>query len=146
MDETLIYVSIISGLFMIAGLEVMTHNWFRKERFKFETYNLKKQNDLKLKKMAKELGIGKYAPQEPILEEKQAGNILSQYLPEIIKNLEPDQLAALADRFLPESEERTEGGMLDGILKYAAENPEIAKSFLEGVTGGKKKSEYSSQV
>jgi hypothetical protein len=146
MDETLIYVSIISGLFMIAGLEVMTHNWFRKERFKFETYNLKKQNDLQLKKMAKELGIGKYAPQEPIIEEKQSGNILSQYLPEIIKNLEPDQLAALADRFIPEREESGGGFDLDSILEYAAKNPEIAKSFLEGVTGGKKRAEYNSQV
>jgi len=66
MDEAFIWVSVISGLFGIIGLELLTHNWFRKERFKIEAYNLKKQNDLQLKKMAKELGLdtGKKVPVE----------------------------------------------------------------------------------
>ena len=146
MDDSIIWVTIISGLFGIFGLELLTHNWFRKERFKFEVYNLKKQNDLQLKKMAKELGIGKYAPPEVIMEEKQPSNILSQYLPEIIKNLEPDQLAALADRFIPEKEESGGGFDLDSILEYAAKNPEVAKAFLGGVVGGKKGQDGASQV
>ena len=148
MDDSIIWVTIISGLFGIFGLELLTHNWFRKERFKFEVYNLKKQNDLQLKKMAKELGIGKYAPQEVIMEEKQPSNILSQYLPEIIKNLEPDQLAALADRFIPEKDEGGSSSFdLDSILEYAAKNPEVAKAFLGGVVGGKKgQNEPPSQV
>jgi len=147
MDESLIYVSIISGIFGLIGLQLITHNWFRKERFKFEVYNLKKQNDLQLKKMAKDLGIGKYAPQEVVMEEKQPSNLISTYLPEIIKNLEPDQLAALADRFIPQGEDSGGGGLdLDGILEYAAKNPEVAKAFLGGVVGGKKVQGDNAQV
>lgn len=139
MDEAFIYVSVISGLFGLIGLQLLTHNWFKKERFKLEAYNMKKQNDLQLKKMAKDMGIsyGKSNIPEPI----QSSNPISSLLPEIVKNLEPEQISALADRFMPQGEDgggSDSGFNIDSILEYAAKNPEVAKAFLGGLTGGKK--------
>lgn len=141
MDESFIWVSVISGLFGLVGLELLTHNWFRKERFKLEAYNMKKQNELQLKKMAKELGLtmGKSSVPEPI----QSNNMISQFLPEIIKNLEPEQLSALADRFIPENEEG--GGSTDGLIDWALKNPDVLKGIVQGFSGAKKENTESGE-
>jgi len=52
MDEALIYCTIIGGIFGLLSLQLMSRNWFKKERFKFEVLSLKKRQDLELKKLA----------------------------------------------------------------------------------------------
>jgi len=102
---------------------------------------MKKQNELQLKKMAKELGLtmGKNTVPEPI----QSNNLISTFLPEIIKNLEPEQLSALADKFIPEAEEG--GGSSDGLIDFALKNPEILKGIVQGFTGAKKENADSGE-
>ena len=57
MDEAFIVVSVVSGLFTLAGIMLLNHNWFKKERFKLEVFSAKKEFDMKLKKMARDMGL-----------------------------------------------------------------------------------------
>jgi len=151
MDEVFIYVTVISSLFGILGLLIINFFWFKKQTFKVKLDFLKKKNDLEFKKLAKELGLptGKNQQTQTYATEEKSENPLSALIPEIVKNLDAEQIGALADRFLPSSDDG--GGVggfdIDTILKYAAENPEVAKAFLGGLTGGKKtQSNEPSQV
>ena len=150
MDEAFIWVSVISGLFGIAGLQLLTHNWFRKERFKLETYNLKKQNDLQLRKMARDLGLDLKKPPQSIEHaplSDQKPNLLAEILPSLVKNLDGEQISALAERFLPAAAEQESGGGIGDLIgDFITENPEMVKSFLGGLKGGAQKTENSSQV
>lgn len=131
MDESFVIVSVISGIFGILGLELLTHNWFRKERFKFETQSLKKRQDLELKKLARDMGIG-----TPSLPRQAAGDNVGSLL-EIAKGLQPDQLGAIADIIqgqVGSGEGMPEG--LDGLLEFAMKNPDLVKGFLGGVNKG----------
>lgn len=150
MDEAFIWVSVISGLFGILGLQLLTHNWFRKERFKLEAYNLKKQNDLQLRKMARDLGLDLKKPpqsieQAPLSDQKP--NLLAEILPSLVKNLDGEQISALAERFLPAAAEQESGGGIGDLIgDFITENPEMVKSFLGGLKGGAQKTENTSQV
>ena len=57
MDDALIYVALISGLFTLAAISLMNMNWFKRERFKFSNQFEKRKYDLQLKKMARDLGL-----------------------------------------------------------------------------------------
>lgn len=147
MDEAFVYVSVISGIFGLIGLQLLTHNWFRKERFKVETYNLKRQNDLQLKKMAKDLGLslGKSTPQNNINAPgplDNIGNLLT-----LAKGLSPEQLQGIIGIVTGQGGgnietgdviEESEGGLegVDGLVDFATKNPEIVKSFLGGLKNG----------
>lgn len=155
MDEAFIVVSIISGVFGILGLELLTHNWFRKERFKIEAYNLKKQNDLQLKKMAKELGLDTKSstPQNNLTNAAgPLGNIGG--LLDLAKNLKPGQLEEIIDivagRGGGEEEGPEESGGISGAIGdflATEQGQQIAQSFLKGVTSGTQKTtDTGSQV
>lgn len=138
MDEAFIWVSIISGIFGLLGLELLSHNWFKKERFRFETYNLKKQNDLQLKKMARDMGISSTPPPH---RSTAAGDNIGGLL-EIAKNLPPDSLGAIADIIQGrlgggegEGELLPEG--MEGLIDFAVKNPDIVKGFMGGLTKDK---------
>ena len=93
MDESFIVVSIISGLFGILGLQLLTHNWFKKERFKLEAHNLKKENDIRLKKLARDLGLDtKQGGGPPAALGGDIGGLLG-----LAKNLSKDQIADIID-------------------------------------------------
>jgi len=144
MDESLIVVSIISTLGMIAAIELLNHNWFRREHFKVTTSFEKKSNDLKIKKLAHELGLStQKAPSEP--SEKTGGmGLVSAVLPELLKNMDPDALANIATNLIGNyggAAEETEGGggISDILGDLIANNPEMVKSFLEGFKGARDK-------
>jgi hypothetical protein len=147
MDEAFIWVSVISGLFGILGLELLTHNWFRKERFKVETYNLKKQNELQLRKMARDMGLDTKKGVSPPLETPFSSNsqgLLGQLAPfaPLLKNLDGEQISALIDRFIPQAEEEevgSGGGIGDMLGEFVQNNPEIVQSFLGGLKSGTQK-------
>lgn len=139
MDEAIIWVSIISGVFGLIGLELMSHNWFKKKRFEFEVYNLKKQQDLQLKKMAKELGLSS-SPQTN-KNSLTAGDGVGSLL-DMAKSLSPDQLGVIADVIQGrlgggegEGSPMPEG--LDGLVDFAVKNPDIIKGFMDGMKQGK---------
>lgn len=147
MDEALIWVSIISGLFGIVGLELLTHNWFRKERFKIEAYNLKKQNDLQLKKMAKELGLdtGKKVPVEiggggalgnigGLLEGARALGITDRQIRDIVSTfLNKDA----PEDMIEEEEGPGNSGILGGALGEFLES-DTGRGLIKGLSQGLK--------
>jgi hypothetical protein len=137
MDEAFIIVSIISGLFGILGLELISHNWFKKERFKFEVSSLKKRQDLELKKMSRDMGLSSTPSLKNLAAPDNVGSLLN-----IAKNLSPDALGQIADIIQGrigggegEGELLPEG--LDGLLEFATKNPDIVKGFLTGLNKGK---------
>jgi len=138
MGTAVIISSAISAVFGLLALEVMSHNWFKKERFKFETFNLKKQNDLQLKKMARDMGLSGTPPHR---NSTAAGDNVGGLL-ELAKGLNPDQLGAIADIIQGrlgggegEGELLPEG--IDGLIEFATKNPDIVKGFLNGANKGK---------
>jgi hypothetical protein len=140
MDEAFIIVSIISGIFGILGLELISHNWFKKERFKFEVFNLKKRQDLELKKMARDMGLESTSSSRKAVQygSDNVGSLL-----DLAKSLPPDSLGAIADII----QGRLGGGEgdgqvvpegIDGLLDFAMKNPDIVKGFLSGAKEGSK--------
>jgi len=139
MDEAFIWVSVISGIFGLLALELMSHNWFKKERFKFEVFNLRKQNDLQLKKMARDMGLQSTPPHT---KSTAAGSDNIGGLLELAKGLNPDQLGTIADIIQGrlgggegEGEVIPEG--LEGLVDFAIKNPDIVKGFISGANKGK---------
>lgn len=138
MDEAFIWVSVISGIFGLLGLELISHNWFKKERFKFEVFNLKKQNDLQLKKMARDMGLSS-TPSHT--KSTAVGDNLGGLL-DLAKGLPPESLGAIAEIIQGrlgggegEGSPMPEG--LDGLVDFAVKNPDIIKGFMDGMKQGK---------
>jgi hypothetical protein len=133
MDDAFIIVSIISGLFGIIGLMILDRNWFRRERFKFDQDTQKKEMTLRFKKMSRDLGLDtKLPPYQP--SASNPSDVISGLLP-LLKNINPDQLGAIADILGgQEAEGGGEGGGIEqGIIDFATKNPEMVKNFLEGL-------------
>lgn len=115
------------------GLQLLTHNWFKKEKFKFEVSQLKKQNDLQLKKMARDLGITSTLKTPPPIAS--TGNIL-----DLAKNLNPDQIAGIISALtggnvggsspLQEDLEDEDEMGISNLIEFARKNPEIVKGFM----------------
>lgn len=150
MDESFVIVSVVSGIFGIIGLQLLTHNWFRKERFKIESYNLKKQNDLQLRKMARDLGLDLKKPAKsndfaPVSNEKP--DLLSSILP-LAKTMDRDTVLNLIDKYLDNYEPDDDGGSAGGLLESLIQDPEVIQSFLGGLKGGaqKQQNESTAQV
>lgn len=133
MDEAFIVVTVISSLFGILGLLILDRNWFRRERFKFDMDLRKQEAALNFKKMRKDLGLDTKTP--PFRNPQSSlPDIASGILP-LLKNINPDQLGAIADILGGQGGAETEegGGQFDGLLDFAAKNPDIIKSFLDGM-------------
>jgi hypothetical protein len=142
MDEAFIVVSVITSLFGILGLLILDRNWFRRERFKFEQDTQKKEYALRFKKMARDMGLDTKVSTPPY--RNPAASPIDNIAPllGLAKNLNPDQLGAITDILTggggggDEAPEGLPGG-LDGLLEFAAKNPDIVKGFMEGLTKGK---------
>ncbi len=130
MEEGLIWASLIGGLFGILGLLILNFFWFRKETFKFNLDFKKKEADLNFKKMRKDLGLD--SKSIPPNFSPPAASPLDNIGPllNIAKNLNPDQLSAIAD-ILGGQPEESEGGGIAGLL----DNP-LVKQFLSGMAKG----------
>ena len=136
MDEAFIVVSVISGVFGILGLLILDRNWFRREHFKFEMGVEKQKADLNFKKMRKDLGLDVKGPAfQPTAPTSLLGNAAP--LLELAKNLNPDQLGMIVDLLGGGGgrEEEPEGlpGGIDGLLEFAAKNPDLVQGFLKGM-------------
>jgi hypothetical protein len=125
-----IIISIISGIFAIIILSVNQKYWERKwnMNYKFERY---KQSQITRRNRDKIQGVPSTpSPRNPI------GNVGS--LLNIVSRLNPEQIEAFRDFIGGESEEPGAAGIEDLIGRYVAENPDVVKGFLEGLTGTKK--------
>ena len=110
-------------------------NWFKKENFKMQKQLVMKQNNLKLKKLERELNLVGGSKLDK--EEKGLGDL--------IKGLDTDKIKGLLDMVQGEEDEDGEGGGLGGIIDNLP--PDLVKNFVEGLKSGKKnETETTSQV
>lgn len=118
MEGELIIVSLISSTFGLIGIMLLNHNWFARQKMKYN-YQIKRA------KLSKKHNT-------PVKEEKSPVENISQWLP-LLKNLDGDQIGALADRFLGGGEEIEEASAgLEGILDKIP--PELIDSFIKGIS------------
>lgn len=130
MDEALIYVSVISGLFTLAAIMLMNMMWFKKENFKYGLAFQKKKHDLEFKKLARDLGVSSSPSKNSPGPSSQGGITLS-----------PEMLQTLVKTFTGgegayEEEIPTgEGSPIEGLIKWGLENPDnpIVKGFMQGM-------------
>ena len=109
----LIITGFTTPLWILLMQRTSLSNWFKKEQWKFNAANEKKINSLKLKKLERELGV---ASDKKTLPSVSASGIdIAQLLP-LLKNLEPEQLSMLADKFLGGSDVEREGSGLENAL------------------------------
>lgn len=118
---------IVMSIFTIIGTVVIMQfsfiNWVKKKRIDYD-YELRKIRLRRKKQQApknKPLGVLDYVDK--------------------LKGLNPDMVNAVLDYVGGGTEEPS--GIEDSILGFAKENPEIVKSFLEGLGSGHKKTTES---
>lgn len=146
MEGELIFLGFIMLIGQIILLQMWNNNWFKKENFKIQKANVIAENRLKLKKLEKELGvtIGK-TPKEPATLVEKIGGIT-----DLLTTLEPDQVKALANKFLTrgdeeEYDEEEDEDLIGTLMKNVPE--EAIKGFLEGIgKGGSGGQQFTGQV
>jgi len=130
-DIGFISVAIISGFFSLAAISLMQHNFFKREKFKFNIAREKKVDSLKLKKLEKEFQI-KHDPKIIEYPQEQPG------IMDLLQNLDLDKIKQIAG--LVQQDNDTEGIESDPInvlTGFVQDNPDIVNSFLEGVAAKK---------
>lgn len=133
-DVGLIAVSLISLAGMVLLFTLNNSTWFKKENFKIQKYNVMATNRLNLKKLEKDLGL---KPSKLPKEEKSTVENISSWV-SLLKDLDPDQIKALATKFLgggEEYEEEEGEDLISTILKNVDED--TIKSFIDGLAKGK---------
>ncbi|GAG90938.1 unnamed protein product [marine sediment metagenome] len=145
MEGELIFLGFMMLIGQIILLQMWNNNWFKKENFKMQKSKILAENRIKLKKMERDLGLtASKEPREPPTMTDTVGN-LAGLLP-LLKNLDGDQISALADRFLGGSEPTTEGGdVTDMLIDYASRNPDMVEALLGGLKSGGKQQDGEQQ-
>jgi len=149
-DVGLIAMSFISLAGMVLLFILNTSTWFKKENFKIKKAAVVGENRIKLKKLEKELGLK--GTNIPTGNEQRSTMEVGGDLLGILKNLNGDQIQGLADKFLKPKDEIDEGyeerppDTITSLLEFANNNPELAESFLKGVTGAKKGENNESNI
>jgi hypothetical protein len=123
MEGELIIVSVISTIAGLVGLSMIQRNWTRRQEIKYK-YQIKRA------KLGKKLNA-------PVKEELTTLGTLGALAP-LLKNLDGDQIAALADRFLGEDIPEEQSDIVGALTDFAMKNPDMIKGFLEGASGAKK--------
>lgn len=130
MDEALIYVSIISGLFTLAAISLLNHNWFKKELFKTQNLSIKKKNDLQLKKFAKELGLNSSNKAPPVAGSNNILELLNQLNPETLNAIKG--LLGGAPPLLEGETSEGEPDTLNQVIEMA--NNPLVKTFINAAS------------
>ncbi len=135
MEGELIFLGFLMLIGQIILMQMWQNGWFRKENFKIQKSLVMAQNKLKMRKLEKEMGLN---PSKKIVEDTAPGAVdaISGLLP-LLKNLDPDQVGALVDRFVGGSEEGGEGAPkgdpISMLMDYATRNPEMVQGLIEGL-------------
>lgn len=134
MEVELILVSFIICSFLMATVELVNHNWFKRETFKLRKDFTKRKFLFDLKKEEKALGFTSKtggSSKEIALPGNLGG--LTNLLP-LLNKLEPEQLSDLIATFTG-GESESGGGIIETILEKIP--PETIQSFLQGINKGK---------
>jgi len=141
MDDTVVILGLVTSLFGILGLELMNHNWFRRERFKADINFEKKEMDMKLKKMARELGLDKKPVSTSEISIPQTGNSTIdtiKSLAPLLAKLAPEQIEGLIEQFLPSASGGggdDEGSDYGDLLDFVRKNPALVQGLLDKLVG-----------
>ena len=123
MNGELIVVSMIFLIGQVVLFQLYNQNWFKKENFKMQKKLVMDENKLKIRKVERELGLNKSAR----LEVEKTDNSLL----DVLKNIDADKITGLLDLVgNREVEEGEPAGMMDTVLEFANNNPEIANQFV----------------
>lgn len=115
-DATLIAMALISTLGMLAGIQLMNHNWFKRQK---ELHKYKVKTTKLRQKGAK---IKSSPPSSPL-----------DWVDKI-RGLDPDLLHTLIDTLGGEEGGFEPGGdIMDYVIDIGRKNPDLVKGFLEGV-------------
>jgi len=118
MEGELIIVTIISSTFGLIGILLLNHNWFKRQKVKYD-YQLKRA------KLSKKMKV-------PVKEEKTTMDTLTSLAP-LLKNLDADQIGGLIDVFTGGGGAPIEESTgLESILENIP--PDMIKSFLKGLS------------
>lgn len=130
--ETAIVMTVGGIVGAIITTQLWQMNWFKRENFKMQKTNIMAENRIKLKQLERELGLTKIKnPMPPESKPDMLGSLAP-----LLSKLDGDQLAGLAERFLPaQGEDVEEGGIGGMLLNFAQENPEMVEGLLKGVSG-----------
>jgi len=112
-DLAFVGVAVISGLFSLAAISLLQHNWYKKEKAKHNYY-------IKRAKLTYRHKSNPPAPPQP------SG---AQDWLQTIQKLPPDVLHGLVDR-LGGDESTGEGGIEETLLELVKENPDLVNQFL----------------
>jgi len=142
LDDTLVILGLMSSIITLIGIELINHNWFKREIFKTSQALDRKSNDLKLKKMARELGLDKKAvtPAEVTTPASTSMADTLKMLAPFLAKLAPEQIQDMIGQFIPAAEEAPEFGTggIDGLMDFLSNNPAIVQGFVESLTKGRK--------
>ena len=146
-DLAIIAVGFISMLGMILSIQLLNMNWFKRENFKLKRDMTKKEIDLKMRKMSRELGLDtkKGSSIKTADSGLNLGNseLVKALIPAVLKKLAPEDIKDLAEEFLPDSGES--GGLGSALIQFANDNPKIVEEvvapLLKGITQGRQESQ-----
>ena len=113
-EGEIIIVALISTLGGLAGIQMLNHNWFKRQDIKYR-YQLKRA------KIGKKYNM-------PVKQEQSTLSQIGDLIP-IIKNLDPDQIGGLIDMISGEG--IPESGGVEGLLDKIP--PEVIDGFLKGL-------------
>jgi len=118
MDAEIVLAVFIGGIFQLVGLWMWQSGTWKKLRIE-QQYKIKRFK----------LG-NKYKLKQSEMPEKQSAGWM-----DILKKLDKEQISNLVD-LIPDDERELGDNVLDGIMSFAQNNPEIVQNFLSGLGGG----------
>jgi len=125
---------IVTSLIGLAGIFLFNlmnnSNWFKRENFKIQKSNIMAENKIKLKKLAREVGVDYQKPKDI-----PTGNIL-----DTLKNLDMDKIQGILDLLGNKEELDEDETPTDKLIKMVTENPQIINKVLGGIGQNNEKS------
>lgn len=116
MEGELIYVSVISLVGAIIITQLLSLNFYKRERFKFDLWKNKQLSNISIKQAQKAAGL----PQKKVAPEINIPELIQTYL----KN---------------EEEPESENWVVDVIGRVAEEHPELVQELIGRFAGGTQK-------
>jgi len=128
-------VALVITIGSIAGSIIITQMWqmnyFKRENFKFNLAQQKKADGIKFKKLERDLGLKQSKKDQDVKD--------NDSLLELIKNLDVEKIKSLTGLVQKQDEyedDEEEDDMINNILEYAKNNPEVANQFLKQLNIG----------
>jgi len=126
MDETWIVISILTIIGTVINIQLLNHNWFKRQELKSK-YKVKEIRERTKAKL----------PRKTLSQENITSAPFSNIsgLLNLAKGLDPEQIHDIVDTLTGSATPETSGDVLQDII---TNNPELVQSFIDGFAKGKK--------